>query len=138
MLETTTDWDSLADQSLTTGTITRDDALSILKSGDESLLSILAAAYRVRREYFGNTVQLYFLMNAKSGLCPEDCGYCSQSKIADTPVPKYTILQRDKLLDAARIAKERGAKTYCLVISARGPNEREMKAVEQIVPEIKA
>jgi biotin synthase len=138
MLQTTTGWETLADQSLTTGTITREDALSVLQAGDESLLSILAAAYRVRREYFGNTVQLYFLMNAKSGLCPEDCGYCSQSKIAEAPVPKYTILQRDKLLDAARIAKERGAKTYCLVISARGPNEREMKAVEQIVPEIKA
>lgn len=130
-------WDALADKSLETGTISRADALTVLQAGDEQLLSLLAAAYRVRRAHFGNTVQLYFLMNAKSGLCPEDCGYCSQSKIATAPVPKYTILQRDKLLDAARVAKERGAKTYCLVISARGPNEREMKAVETIVPEIK-
>lgn len=137
MIQMTTSWETLADQSLATGSISREDALTVLGADETSLLSILAAAYRVRREYFGNTVQLYFLMNAKSGLCPEDCGYCSQSKIADAPVPKYTILQREKLLDAARIAKERGAKTYCLVISARGPNEREMKAVETIVPEIK-
>ncbi|XZE56896.1 biotin synthase BioB [Planctomycetaceae bacterium SH139] len=130
-------WDALADKSLETGTISRAEALTVLQAGDEQLLSLLAAAYRVRHAHFGNTVQLYFLMNAKSGLCPEDCGYCSQSKIATAPVPKYTILQRDKLLDAARVAKERGAKTYCLVISARGPNEREMKAVETIVPEIK-
>jgi biotin synthase len=71
-------------------------------------------------------------------LCPEDCHYCSQSKISDAPVPKYNILQRDKLLAAAELAAKRQAKTYCLVISARGPNEREMKAVEEIVPEIKA
>lgn len=130
-------WDAMAGHSLTLGTITRDEAIQILQADDDQLLSIMAAAYRVRRQHFGNSVQLYFLMNAKSGLCPEDCGYCSQSKIATAPVPKYTILQRDKLLDAAAIAKERGAKTYCLVISARGPNEREMKAVEQVVPEIK-
>jgi biotin synthase len=138
MSQTIANWEALADQSLAGGSISRQDALEVLRADDSEVLGILAAAYRVRREYFGKTVQLYFLMNAKSGLCPEDCGYCSQSKIADTPVAKYTILQRDKLLDAARIAKERGAKTYCLVISARGPNEREMKAVEQIVPEIKS
>ena len=91
----------------------------------------------MRQKYFGKTVQLYFLMNAKSGLCPEDCHYCSQSKISEAPVPKYNILKRDALMEAAKVAAERGAKTYCLVISARGPNERELKAVEEIVPEIK-
>jgi len=131
-------WEELAQRSLDSGSIDREDALRVLRAPDDETLGILTAAYRVRRAYFGNTVQLYFLMNAKSGLCPEDCGYCSQSKISDAPVPKYTILQRDALLEAAKIAKERGAKTYCLVISARGPNEREMKAVEAIVPEIKS
>ena len=63
----------------------------------------LSAAHRIRRRHFGNTVQLYFLMNAKSGLCPEDCSYCSQSKVSDAEIPKYNILSRDKLLDGARI-----------------------------------
>jgi biotin synthase len=117
--------------------LSREQALAILRAPDTDLLEILAAGFRIRRRYFGNTVQLYFLMNAKSGLCPEDCHYCSQSKVSDAPIPKYNILKRDQLLDAARLAAERGAKTYCLVISARGPNERELRAVEQIVPEIK-
>ena len=117
--------------------VTRDEALAILATPDDDVLDLLAAGFKIRRRHFGKTVQLYFLMNAKSGLCPEDCHYCSQSKISTAPVPRYNILQRDKLLEAAGIAKERGAKTYCLVISARGPNEREMSAVEQIVPEIK-
>ncbi|OUT60759.1 Biotin synthase [Stieleria bergensis] len=131
------DFDAWADHVLEGGQLTREQALQILETDDDQLLHLIAAAGRLRTKYFGKTVQLYFLMNAKSGLCPEDCHYCSQSKVSDAPVPKYNILKRDKLLDAARVAKERGAKTYCLVISARGPNEREMAAVESIVPEIK-
>ena len=109
-----------------------------MRAPDEELLDLLAAAYRIRRRWFGNTVQLYFLMNAKSGLCPEDCHYCSQSKISTAEIPRYNLLSREKLLDGARLAAERGSKTYCIVISARGPSEREMQAVEKIVPEIKA
>ena len=111
--------------------------MAILQAPDEHVLDLLSAGFRIRQAHFGKTVQLYFLMNAKSGLCPEDCHYCSQSKISTAPVPKYNILRRDDLMEAARLASERGAKTYCLVISARGPNEREMNAVEEIVPEIK-
>ena len=127
----------MADRVLGGGQITADQAVDILESSDHELMDLLSAGYRIRRKHFGDTVQFYFLVSAKSGLCPEDCHYCSQSKISTAPVPKYNILQRDKLLDAARVAAENGAKTYCLVISARGPNEREMAAVEQIVPEIK-
>ncbi|MCA9247655.1 MAG: biotin synthase BioB [Planctomycetales bacterium] len=130
-------WHSLADRVLDGGTISREEAEAVLCSPDEELLDLLAAVYRVRRKSFGNRVQLYFLMNAKSGLCPEDCGYCSQSKIAKSEIPRYNLLNREKLLDGAREAAERGAKTYCMVISARGPNEREMEAVTTIVPEIK-
>jgi biotin synthase len=117
--------------------ITREEAISILGSSDDEFLNLLSAAYRIRNQYFGKSVQLYFLMNAKSGLCPEDCHYCSQSKVSDAPIPKYNILSRDKLMDGARLAAERQSKTYCIVISGRAPNEREMKAVETIVPEIK-
>lgn len=130
-------YDLIADRVLAGESVTRDEAEAMLTACDLDVPAMLAAGFRIRHRYFGRTVQLYFLMNAKSGLCPEDCHYCSQSKISSAPIPKYNILQRDKLMDAARIAKERGAKTYCLVISARGPNEREMKAVETVVPEIK-
>ncbi|MEM8912440.1 MAG: biotin synthase BioB [Planctomycetota bacterium] len=130
-------YEAMAQRVLSGEAISFDEALSIVRAPDLDVPAILAAGYRIRHQYFGNAVQLYFLMNAKSGLCPEDCHYCSQSKISDAPVPKYNILRRDALLDAAKVAAERGAKTYCLVISARGPSEREMKAVEAIVPEIK-
>ncbi|MEM1305484.1 MAG: radical SAM protein, partial [Planctomycetota bacterium] len=134
---TTSRWHDFADRVLDRDHLSAQEAESILACPDGELLTLLDAAYRVRRRYFGNRVQLYFLMNAKSGLCPENCSYCSQSKVSDAPIPKYNLLSRDKLLDGARVAAERGAKTYCIVISARGPNEREVRAVETIVPEIK-
>ncbi|TWU32563.1 biotin synthase BioB [Novipirellula artificiosorum] len=128
----------LADKVLDGGSVTREEALAILEAPDAHVPAILAAGFQIRNRYFGRTVQLNFLMSAKSGLCPEDCHYCSQSKVSEAPVPKYNILKREELMKAAEQASAQGAKTYCLVISARGPNEREMAAVEQIVPEIKA
>jgi biotin synthase len=136
-VSSSTRWSMLADVVLSDEQISRDQALAILESTDDELLDLVSAGYRIRHKFFGKTVQLYFLMNAKSGLCPEDCNYCSQSKISNAPIPKYNILSRDKLLDGARLAAERQSKTYCIVISGRAPNEREMKAVETIVPEIK-
>ena len=130
-------WQTLASQVLAGEKLTADEAQEILAAPDAELLDLLAAAYRVRSRYFGNQVQLYFLMNAKSGLCPEDCSYCSQSKISEAEIPKYNLLRREDILAGAKAAAERQAKTYCIVISARGPNEREMAAVEELVPEIK-
>ncbi|MGI9455749.1 MAG: biotin synthase BioB, partial [Aeoliella sp.] len=130
-------WQELAARVLEGESLSADEAELILAAPDGELLALLDAAYQVRRRHFGNQVQLYLLMNAKSGLCPEDCSYCSQSKVSEAEIPKYNLLSRDKLLDGAKVAAERQAKTYCIVISARGPNEREMAAVEAIVPEIK-
>ena len=131
-------WADLADRVLAGERLEFDEALAALAAPDDELLELLAAAYRVRRRYFGNRVALYFLMNAKSGLCPEDCGYCSQSKVSEAEIPRYNLLSEPKLMDGARVAAERGAKTYCIVISARGPTEREIDAVARIVPKIKA
>lgn len=134
---TITSWSDLADRVLDGYQLTAEEAQAVLAAPDEELLDLLAAAYRVRQRHFGRTVQLYFLMNAKSGLCPEDCSYCSQSKVSEAEIPRYNLLNRDQLLAGAKAAAERDAKTYCIVISARSPNERELAAVEQIVPEIK-
>ena len=115
----------------------KEDARAILNSSDDEILDLLAATYQVRHHFFGNTVQLFFLMNAKSGLCPEDCGYCSQSKVSDAEIPRYNLLSVPKLLEAARLASERQSKTFCIVISARGPTEREVDFVCHVVPQIK-
>jgi biotin synthase len=133
-----TDWQELAGRVLAGHVLTVDEGLAILRSPDDELLDLLAAAFRVRQHYFGKRVQLYFLMNAKSGLCPEDCGYCSQSKVSEAEIPRYNLLNAEKLLAGAKVAAERSAKTYCIVISARGPSQREMDAITTIVPRIKS
>src|SRR5688500_5704252 len=130
-------WNALAERALAGERLGLEDGLAVLAAADDDLPDLLAAAYRVRRRYFGNSVQLYFLMNAKSGLCPEDCGYCSQSKVSEAEIPRYNLLNAEKLLDGARLAHERGSKTYCIVISARAPSEREIDAITEIVPRIK-
>lgn len=130
-------WDHLATEVLQGNDISAEQAEMILTSSNEDLLDLVAAAFRLRREHFGKTVQLYFLVNAKSGLCPEDCGYCSQSKLSKAPIEKYRMLSEEQLLDGAKVAHERGSKTYCIVISGRAPSEREMNAVESIVPRVK-
>ncbi len=134
---TTSQWHKWADDILAGNPIDASQAEAILAANDLELLDLISAAYRLRYHYFQNTVQLYFLVNAKSGLCPEDCSYCSQSKISSAPIEKYRMLSVDQLLDGARIAKERDSKTYCIVISGRAPSERELTAVETVVPKIK-
>jgi biotin synthase len=131
-------WHQLAAQVLDGVDVSFEQAEEILASSNDELLDLVAAAFRLRQRYFAKTVQLYFLVNAKSGLCPEDCGYCSQSKISSAPIEKYRMLSAEQLLDGARVAAERQSKTYCIVISGRAPSEREMLAVETVVPRIKS
>lgn len=130
-------WYELAEGVLKERPLNRENALRILRSEDDALLAILDAAYRVRRQYFGKTVQLYYLKNAKSGLCPEDCTYCSQSKISEAPVEKYAMLNAERLLDGARKAAESKSRTYCIVASGRGPTDREVDHVAGVVRQIK-
>jgi biotin synthase len=131
-------WNALATAVLEGSVPERETALSVLGCPDEELLGLLAAAYRVRHAHFGQTVQLYYLVNAKSGLCPEDCHYCSQSRIATGEVPRYPLLSREELLAGARRATENRACTYCIVASGRGPTERELEHVLDAVRAIKA
>jgi biotin synthase len=77
------------------------------------------------------------LINAKSGICPEDCGYCSQSIVSTAPVAKYQLLSRETLLAGARQAWARKAGTYCIVASGRRPSARELREVTDAVREIK-
>lgn len=131
------DWSALAQGVLEGRPITRAEALAVLRAPDEELLAVLDAAFRVRRHYFGKQVQLYYLVNAKSGLCPEDCNYCSQSKVSGAEIERYPFLSKEELLDGARRAAEAKACTYCIVASGRGPTEREVDHVADTVREIK-
>jgi biotin synthase len=131
-------WISLADRSLAGELISREQALAVLRAPDELLLEQLAAAYRVRRHHFGNRVRLHFLLNAQSGLCPEDCHYCSQSSVSAAEIEKYPFMAREKILAAADRAASLNVGTFCMVISGRAPGGRVFDKVLDAVREVKA
>jgi biotin synthase len=133
-----TNWNALADRSLAGEALTRDESRAVLAAPDDVLLEQLAAAYRVRRHHHGNRVRLHLLLNAQSRLCPEDCGYCSQSSVSAAEIEKYPMMAHDRILAAAERAAELRAGTFCLVISGRSPGQRVLEKVLDAVREVKA
>ena len=132
------DFQQLADKALNGILPERDELKAILNAPDEQLPEILSAAFRVRHHYYGKRVQIHVLQNAKSGLCPEDCHYCSQSSVSEAPVEKYTFMSREKLVESARQAKAAGAVRFCIVNSGRGPTHKEIDEIADAVREIRS
>ena len=131
------EFEGLATKSLNGELLSREEMQGVLNAPNEELPDLLAAAFRVRHHYFGKRVQIHVLQNAKSGLCPEDCHYCSQSSISKAPIDKYPLLPRERLLEGAFRAKEAGAVRYCMVNSGRGPTRREIDEMAEVVQEIR-
>lgn len=132
-----TDWQALAAKAIQGEAITEAEALNVLQASDDELLAVMDAAFRIRKHYYGKKVKLNLIVNAKSGLCPEDCGYCSQSIVSSAPVTKYPLLEKEVLVEGAKRAMELQAGTYCIVASGRGPTKRELAEVTSAVQEIK-
>ena len=137
-VRTSVDWNLLADQALAGQVINYQDALRVLQADDTEIVAQLAAAYRVRYHYWGNRVRLHFLLNAQSGLCPEDCHYCSQSKISSAEIEKYPLMAKDRILAAADRAHQLKAGTFCMAISGRTPSPQTFEQVLEAVRAVKA
>ena len=131
------DWSGLADRAIAEGTPTREEALAVIRAADDQLLPILESAGRVRARFHGNRVKIHILQNAMSGMCPEDCGFCSQSIVATGEIERYRLMTKDELVAAARKAKDAGAWKYCMVTSTRGPNESQLDVLCAAAREIK-
>lgn len=130
-------WDLLADEVINGKLISETEALSILKCPDENLLKLLDGAFKVRRHYYGKKVKLNMIINTKSGICPENCGYCSQSTVSTATIQKYRMLDKETILQGAKQAHHLQAGTYCIVASGRGPTNKEVSHVASAVGEIK-
>ncbi|MFY2859697.1 biotin synthase BioB [Mycobacterium sp. THU-M104] len=117
--------------------VDRDELLAVLASSDEELLDVVAAAGRVRRKFFGRRVKLNYLVNMKSGICPEDCSYCSQRLGSTADIMKYSWISSAEAAEHAQQAIDAGAKRICLVASGRGPGDRDIDRVADTVAAIK-
>ncbi len=126
-----------ADRVLAGGTLTRDEALQVLSTPEDQLLDLVNAANKIRHKYFGNTVRLQMLLNAKSGACQEDCHYCSQSSISKAPIDRYALLSPEDMKAGARRAADAKAQRYCIVISGRSPLQSEITQISNAVKQIK-
>lgn len=131
------DFNALAHRVLNGYSITDEEAIAILNCPDDELLLLLQAAYQIRKRHFSNLVKLNMIMNTKSGLCPENCGYCAQSIVSKAPIEKYSMMKKEEIVAGAERAAQLNAGTYCIVASGRGPADRELNIVVDAVKEIK-
>lgn len=128
---------ALATAAITGNVLSRTEALAVLQTPDTHILELLSATYQVRKTFCGQRVHLHLLINAKSGMCPEDCHYCSQSRLSSATIERYPLVSMHTLLAGAHKAKQARSRRYCIVISTRGANAREIDFLTRAVRRIK-
>ena len=104
---------------------------------DDSVVELAALAHQVRLAWCGPSVEVEGILSAKTGGCPEDCHFCAQSSRFDTPVKATPFLDTDEVLAAARETAGLGASEFCIVLAVRGPDERTLGRILELVPEIR-
>ncbi|WP_062051398.1 biotin synthase BioB [Bacillus sp. JCM 19034] len=130
-------WQQISEKIINGYVLTKEEALSIVKAPDKEVISLVNEAYRIRHYYYGNKVKLNMILNAKSGLCPEDCGYCAQSFKAETNCDTYALVDEGTIIEGAKTAAAGQIGTYCIVMSGRRPTNREVDRISGAVEEIK-
>jgi biotin synthase len=116
-----------------------DQQLGALAELPDALVPSLAAlAHEVRLSWCGESVEVEGILSAKTGGCPEDCHFCAQSSKFDSPVLATPFLGTEQVVAAARQTAELGASEFCLVLAVRGPDERTMRRLLELVPLVRA
>src|SRR5215204_5249616 len=113
-----------------------DQVLSVLRTSDDRLQDLLALAHEVRITFQGPAVEVEGIVSLKTGGCPEDCHFCSQSGQFDSPV-RAAWLDVPSLVEAAKETAKTGASEFCIVAAVRGPDDRLMSQVRAGVAAIK-
>lgn len=134
-------WERIRENALSGTGIAPEDALGVLNLPQEKLWRLLDITEEVRRSFKGDGIRLCSIVNAKSGLCSEDCAFCSQSTRSRADIKKYPLLEEEEILEAARDAKARGAREFSIVTSGLAMRnckdlERVGNAVERIRGEV--
>jgi biotin synthase len=117
----------------------RSDELTALAAlPDGAVMALASLAHQVRLAWCGPDVEIEGILSAKTGGCPEDCHFCSQSSRFDTPVKATPFLDTAEVLAAARETAALGASEFCIVLAVRGPDERTLPRILELVPVIRA
>ncbi len=101
---------------------------------DSAVVAMASLAHQVRLTWCGPQVEVEGILSAKTGGCPEDCHFCSQSSRFETPVKATPFLDTDEVLQAARETAAVGASEFCIVLAIKGPDERTLNRILELVP----
>ncbi|MBF0273704.1 MAG: biotin synthase BioB [Nitrospinae bacterium] len=113
--------------------VTDEEGVQLLNTPDTLIYDLMAAANHVRLHFKGEKVSLCSIINAKSGLCSEDCAFCSQSLHAKTEIPEYSLVSKEKVLESANEAQKAGAHKYGVVTSGRGIEGNDINKIEEMI-----
>src|SRR5882672_4423273 len=110
--------------------ITFDEALALGELSDhEEIGNLIERAWKVRKDNFGDSTDMCSLVNAKSGGCAEDCGFCAQSRYAEADTPMHAMMDPDQILEHARAAEAAGAHRFCMVTQGQGLSKRDFEKI---------
>src|ERR671919_682406 len=111
--------------------ITREEALRLGEIEDHAEIeALIERAWRARLDRFGDSTDMCSLVNAKSGGCAEDCGFCSQSRFAEADTPMHAMMEAEQILEHARAAEAAGAHRFCMVTQGQGLSKRDFARIE--------
>ena len=129
--------DELTERVLDGGEVSREEALFILRFPNSHLEALFQSATLIREKFRGDRVDFCAIVNAKSGLCPEDCKFCSQSTKWKTKVNRYPLLPVDVVVKKAKEAYDMGATKFGIVTSGRGPTDKEVDIICEMIEAIR-
>ncbi|MET0925872.1 MAG: biotin synthase BioB [Solirubrobacterales bacterium] len=110
--------------------VTFDEALELGALSDhDEIGALIERAWEARTERFGDSTDLCSLVNAKSGGCAEDCGFCAQSRYAEADTPMHAMMEPEQMLEHARAAEAAGAHRFCMVTQGQGLSKRDFEKV---------
>src|ERR671921_721031 len=110
--------------------ITREEALRLGELEDHAQIeALIERAWRVRVERFEDATDMCSLVNAKSGGCAQDCGFCAQSRFAEAETPMHAMMEPEQMLEHARAAEAAGAHRFCMVTQGQGLSKRDFEKV---------
>jgi len=119
------------------GTISEEDALSIIKISGTDIFSLFASANKIRQHFRKDIIGLCSIVNAKSGACPEDCSFCAQSSKCKAGVEVYPLLSKKIVIQKAREAKKSGIKRFSVVTSGRKVSRKNLLQIADMISEIR-
>lgn len=127
----------IASQILNGEDLSPEEAYTLFTDEKIDTMDLVNEAYQLRKYYYGHKVKLNMILNAKSGICPEDCGYCGQSREMKKK-QRYALIPENQITEGAKVAADNHIGTYCIVMSGRGPSDKEVDHITASVERIKS